>query len=101
MDVEKLISLVNDRKPLWDMTDKTYHMRDIQRKLWQEVAVEISANRKGIPPEHHANRLIPVDSQMALTDEQSSQVSHYSTERRDISSQQSLSIQNLFAEFSQ
>ncbi|KAK5644993.1 hypothetical protein RI129_006293 [Pyrocoelia pectoralis] len=44
MDVEKLISLVNNRKPLWDMTDKSYHMRDSQRKLWQEVAVEINAN---------------------------------------------------------
>ncbi|ERL85020.1 uncharacterized protein LOC109546506 [Dendroctonus ponderosae] len=44
MDAEKLINLVNERKPLWDMTEKSYNMRDIQRKLWQEVAVEINAD---------------------------------------------------------
>ncbi|XP_031337208.1 uncharacterized protein LOC116166393 [Photinus pyralis] len=42
MDVEKLINLIYEKKPLWDMTDKSYHMRDIQRKLWQEVAVEMN-----------------------------------------------------------
>ncbi|KAJ8939887.1 hypothetical protein NQ318_023227 [Aromia moschata] len=42
MDVEKLINIIYEKKPLWDMTDKSYHMRDIQRKLWQEVATEMS-----------------------------------------------------------
>lgn len=46
MDIEKLISFVFERKALWDMTDQSYHMRDMQRKLWQQVAVEISDNGK-------------------------------------------------------
>lgn len=46
MDVEKLITLIYEKKPLWDMADKSYHMRDIQRKLWQEVAVEINTKGK-------------------------------------------------------
>ena len=46
MDVEKLITLIYEKKPLWDMTDKSYHMRDINRKLWQEVAVEMNTTGK-------------------------------------------------------
>ncbi|XP_050515930.1 uncharacterized protein LOC126890781 [Diabrotica virgifera virgifera] len=48
MDVEKLITLIYEKKPLRDMTDKSYHMRDINRKLWQEVAVEMNTTVDGV-----------------------------------------------------
>jgi len=35
---EKLISLVYERKPLWDVQGKIYHKRDVARKLWLEIA---------------------------------------------------------------
>ncbi|CAH1959628.1 unnamed protein product [Acanthoscelides obtectus] len=41
MDIEKLISIVNAKTPLWDMRDKRYQHRDVQRKLWLEVAKEM------------------------------------------------------------
>ena len=43
MDInnEKLISAVFEKTPLWDMKDKRYHSRDIQRKLWAKVAEEM------------------------------------------------------------
>jgi len=33
IDTEKLISLVYERKPLWDIQSKNYHNRDVARKL--------------------------------------------------------------------
>jgi len=38
VDTEKLISLVYERKPLWDVQCKIYHYRDVVRKLWLEIA---------------------------------------------------------------
>ena len=37
VDTEKLISLVYERKPLWDVQSKNYHNRDVARKLWLEI----------------------------------------------------------------
>jgi hypothetical protein len=46
MDIEKLISLVHENTPLWDMRDKRYHHRDVQRKLWSTVAEEMGVEGK-------------------------------------------------------
>lgn len=46
MDCEKLISSVQEHVPLWDMRDRCYHRRDIQRKLWTRVAEEMGATGK-------------------------------------------------------
>ena len=43
MDVEKLISAVEVNVPLWDMREKKYHRRDVQRMLWKAVADEMGA----------------------------------------------------------
>ncbi|CAL1534556.1 unnamed protein product [Lymnaea stagnalis] len=40
VDVKKLISLVHDRTPLWDIKTKSYHNKDVRRKLWLEIATE-------------------------------------------------------------
>ncbi|CAH1954916.1 unnamed protein product [Acanthoscelides obtectus] len=41
IDNEKLISAVREKPPLWNMKDKRYHSRDVQRKLWSKVADEV------------------------------------------------------------
>lgn len=41
MDVEKLINLVHGHKSLWDQSDNSYHLRDIQRKAWREISEEM------------------------------------------------------------
>lgn len=46
MDIEKLISVIQDNTPLWDLRDKRYHHRDVQRKLWSEVADEMGIEGK-------------------------------------------------------
>ena len=46
MDSEKLISFVHENTPLWDMRDKQYHHRDVQRKLWSRVAEEMGVEGK-------------------------------------------------------
>lgn len=38
MDCEKLITLVEERQSLWDQKSKQYHNRDLNKKLWREVA---------------------------------------------------------------
>jgi hypothetical protein len=38
MDCETLISLVQERRSLWDVQDKQYQNRDAARKLWAEIA---------------------------------------------------------------
>jgi len=45
-DLEKLISLVSDKKPLWDTNDKLYHNRDIDKKLRNEVATDTGCENK-------------------------------------------------------
>ncbi|XP_014271139.1 uncharacterized protein [Halyomorpha halys] len=42
VDNDKLISMVQERKPLWDIKCKNYHNRDIARKLWDEIAKEMN-----------------------------------------------------------
>ncbi|XP_014271131.1 transcription factor Adf-1 [Halyomorpha halys] len=42
MDCERLIELVQERRSLWDPKEKNYHVRSVQKKLWQEVANEIN-----------------------------------------------------------
>ena len=46
VDLEKLISLVSERKPLWDTKDKLYHNRDIAKKLWNDVATDMGCESK-------------------------------------------------------
>jgi len=46
VDTEKLISLVYECKPLWDVQSKNYHKRDVARKLWLEIAEELKSTRK-------------------------------------------------------
>lgn len=41
MDCEKLIHLIQERKYLWDQKEPQYHMRNVQMKLWKEVATEM------------------------------------------------------------
>jgi len=44
--LEKLISLVSEKKPLWDTKDKLYLNRDIAKKLWNEVATHMGCESK-------------------------------------------------------
>jgi hypothetical protein len=46
VDLGKLISLVSEKKPLWDTKDKLYHNRDIDKKLWNEVATNMGCESK-------------------------------------------------------
>ena len=47
VDLEKLISLVFEKKPLWDIKDKLYHNRDIaKKKMWNEVAADVGCKSK-------------------------------------------------------
>jgi len=46
VELEKLISLVSEKKPLWDTKDKLYHNRDIAEKLWNEVATDVGCESK-------------------------------------------------------
>lgn len=46
MDCEKLISLVHERRSLWDHSSKSYHNRDIARRLWDEIAVLLKNTSK-------------------------------------------------------
>ena len=45
VDLEKLISLVSEKKPLWDTKDKLYQNRDIATKLWNEVATDMGCEK--------------------------------------------------------
>jgi hypothetical protein len=46
VDLEKLISLVSEKKPLWDTKDKLYNNRDVAKKLWNEVATDMGHESK-------------------------------------------------------
>ena len=46
MDTEKLVSLVHEKTLLWDMREKRYHHRDVQRKVWSRVAEEMGVEGK-------------------------------------------------------
>jgi hypothetical protein len=47
VDLEKLISLVSEKKhTLWDTKDKLYHNRDIAKKLCNEVATDMASETK-------------------------------------------------------
>ncbi|CAH1958194.1 unnamed protein product [Acanthoscelides obtectus] len=43
VDIEKILSLVYDRKPLLDVGSKSFHNRDVGRKLWREIAEELNS----------------------------------------------------------
>jgi len=45
-DTEKLICLVYERKPFWDVQGKKCHNRDVARKLWLEIAEELKRESK-------------------------------------------------------
>ncbi|XP_039297226.1 uncharacterized protein LOC111059543 [Nilaparvata lugens] len=40
MDTESLIMLIQERESLWNQKSEYYHSRDVQRRLWNEVAQE-------------------------------------------------------------
>jgi len=46
VDTEKLIFLVCERKPLWDVQNKNYYNRDAARKLWLEITEELKNTSK-------------------------------------------------------
>jgi hypothetical protein len=46
VDSEKLISLVYERKPLWDVQCKNYQNREVIRKLRLETAEELQSTSK-------------------------------------------------------
>jgi len=46
VDLEKLISLVSEKKPSWDTKDILYHNRDIAKTLWNEVATDMGCENK-------------------------------------------------------
>lgn len=41
MDSEKLINLVFEKEPLWNVKSKSYHNRDVCRKLWNDISAEM------------------------------------------------------------
>jgi hypothetical protein len=41
-----MISLVYERKPLWDVQSKNYHNRDVARELWLEIDEELKRTSK-------------------------------------------------------
>jgi len=43
VDTEKLVSLVYERKALWDVQSKNYHNSDAARKRWLEIAEELES----------------------------------------------------------
>jgi hypothetical protein len=46
MDAEKLINLVFGEKALWDQKMKTYHNREVSRKLWQKISKDMNITSK-------------------------------------------------------
>jgi len=46
VDTEKLISLVYERKPMWDVQSKNYHNRDVARKICLEMAEDLKSTSK-------------------------------------------------------
>lgn len=54
MDCEKLISLVEERRSLWNNEDAAYHNRDIARRLWNEIA-----NLLENTSEYHPLQIVP------------------------------------------
>jgi len=46
VDTEKMISLVYERKALWDVQCKNYHNRNVARKLSLEIAEELKSTSK-------------------------------------------------------
>lgn len=47
MNTEKLINCVYNRPPLWDKSDKRYHLRDVAKELWCEVSREMGMGDTG------------------------------------------------------
>lgn len=48
MDIEKLISSVFVKNPLWDQKDPQHRNRYMLDKLWDAVAEEMKSTSKGI-----------------------------------------------------
>ncbi|XP_055842633.1 uncharacterized protein LOC129909584 [Episyrphus balteatus] len=44
MEIERLISLVHERKALWDLKEKSYHNRNVSRKNWEQIGIEMNQN---------------------------------------------------------
>jgi len=41
VDCEKLINLVHEKEPLWNIKSKFHHNRDVCRTLWNDISVEM------------------------------------------------------------
>nr|CAI5817616.1 unnamed protein product [Callosobruchus analis] len=44
MNVDKLITCVQENRCLWDMMDKSYHNREMCRRGWETVAAELNTS---------------------------------------------------------
>lgn len=42
LDIEFLITLIQDRPMLWDKTLDSYKDRNVTKKAWQEISIELS-----------------------------------------------------------
>ncbi|XP_021927033.1 putative nuclease HARBI1 [Zootermopsis nevadensis] len=58
MDCEKLISLVQERRSLWDPRCGQYHNRDVARKLWIEIATSLETTSTWLQGYSSGNLLI-------------------------------------------
>lgn len=48
IDVELLISAIQERPPLWDQSNKKYMDRDVATTLWKEVAAECNTTGRNV-----------------------------------------------------
>jgi hypothetical protein len=42
LDKTYLIEPVTDMRPLWDQRDKSYHNRDLNSKLWEDIGEKLN-----------------------------------------------------------
>lgn len=46
VNYEKLINLVFEKEPLWNTKSKCYYKRDVCRKLWNDISVEMGVKSR-------------------------------------------------------
>nr|CAI5841776.1 unnamed protein product [Callosobruchus analis] len=69
MNVDKLITCVQDNRCLWDMRDKSYHNREMCRRGWETVAAELNTSRP--IPKRHLQGNVPRSTVPSSDDEDS------------------------------
>lgn len=52
IDINKLLVLVQARPPLYNMSIKDYHNKDVIEKLWEEIGQELNTTGKIISIPH-------------------------------------------------